>query len=835
MTTSYEIGPFRLDGHAKVLTHGGMPVALGERGVTLLKILVDHAQEYVPKAALMDAAWPRVVVGESNLAVQISAIRRVLSQGGGQRWIETLPRRGYRYIGPVQRMQPVAPSLRAHLPAHSTSFIGREREQADIATLLQSARLLTLVGAGGIGKTRLALQVAGAALQRHADGVRLVELGALRDPALVPTAVAQALGISEHASQAPMDTLCAHLSSRNVLLVLDNCEHLLDAVGQLAAQLLLHARGATILATSREPLVVDGEQLYAVSSLSLPDPGADAAQVGQSEAVRLFVARAGQQQPDFALDSHNAATVARICTQLDGVPLALELAAARVRSLSVDQIAERLGDRFRLLAAGSSTALPRHQTLRAAMEWSFDLLVEDERVVLRRLALFAGGFRLESAMAVASDAAIDETAVVDVLDRLVRRSLVVADTAAATMRYRLLETTRAYAVEKLEEAAEAAQLRRRHAKHYSELFTVASAEWLRSADSTWWETYLPEHDNVRAALDWAFGAGGDASFGIALAGTSNEIWKYYAARREGRQWVETALAHVGEHTPPAQQAELWLRLGMSLDTSESDAAFRALECAAGLYRQCGDRTGLVQTQTFHGQLLAMIGRGEAAGEMLAALEPEIRTGIPPRLLIGYLDATSFIAFLRGDLAAARTALERALTVCRDMNADRFTVFVLSHLADVSWVAGDLDRAETSLREAIMLAGRLPLIAEDALNNCRGNLIGVLVEKGRLDEALVLARDMTAYRTERSIAWQTIDHLALRAALAGKLDQAARLAGYSDDRLAQKKLPRQRNEQRARERAGELLRRRYSAAELAALLAAGAALTDAAACELALQE
>jgi len=836
MSTSYEIGPFRLDPHAKVLTRGGMPLPLGARGVTLLKVLVEHSQQYVPKSTLMDAAWPRVV-GESNLAVQISAIRRVLAQAGGQQWIETLPRRGYRYVGPVKHAQlMVSPvqRLRTNLPVSVTSFIGREDERRDAAALLAQNRLLTLVGPGGIGKTRLALQVAADVLERHADGAWLVELGALRDAAQVPAVVAQALGVGERGRQAMTDTLCAHLATRDTLLVIDNCEHLLEAVGLLAVQLLHSARHATILATSREPLGIDGEQIYTVSSLSLPESDGDPERVGRSDAVRLFVARAVQQQSDFALKPHNAVTVARICTQLDGMPLALELAAARVRSLAVEQIAARLDDRFRLLAAGSTAALPRHQTLRAALEWSFDLLAEDERRVLRRIAVFAGGFRLESAMAVASDETLDEAAVVDVLDRLVRRSLVAADTAPQATRYRLLETTRAYALEKLDEAGETETLRQHHATHFSELFAAACNEWLHSADSAWWDRYLPEHDNVRTALDWAFGADGDASVGIALVGASNEIWKFFAARSESRRRVETALARVTADTPPAQQALLLLRLGVATDVYEPDTAFGALERAAEIYRQCGDRNGFIQVQSFRGHLLALMDRRDVADRILAELEPQIGADIPPRLRVGYLDARGLLAFLRGDLAAAQDALEQALQIARGMGADRFAVFLLSHLADLAWGAGDLDRAEANLREATELAGRLPQVAEDALSNCQANLVGVLVEKGRIEEALALARVATTFRAGHHTAWQAMDHLALRAALAGKLEDAARLVGYADVQYAQKS-PRQRNEARARARTNDLLQERYSAGELAALLKAGASLTDAAACKLALEE
>jgi len=831
---AYQIGPFFLDPRAKQLMLGGVPVSLGARGVALLTILVEHKENYIPKAELMDRAWPRIV-GNNNLAVQIAAIRRALAQAGGEGWIQTLPRRGYRFVGPLAQLPHSAPpaGLRlSNLQSSLSSFIGRDSERAAIRLLLHESRLVTLVGAGGIGKSRLALQVATEVEPTYADGVWLVELGALTDAARVPAAVAQVLGVNERDGQSLAETLCAWLRLRRLLLILDNCEHLRDAARSLAEALLQGAPQTTIVATSREPLQADGEVVYAVSSLTLPHSQALAPEVAQSDAVRLFVARAAQQRPEFTLDGC-AATVAAICIRLDGMPLALELAAARVRSLSVEQIAARLDDRFRLLATGNR-AVPRHQTLRAAIEWSFDLLAEDERRVLRRVAVFAGGFSREAAMAVASEATLDEVAVADVLEQLVRRSLVVAESPSDTVRYRLLETTRAYALEKLEEAGESAALKRRHARHFCDRFATAFTEWFESPDGAWWSTYVPEHENVRAALDWAFGETGDAALGIALAGTCGELWKHYSARREGRQWIEKALTRVDERTPVRHQALLWSQRGMAWDVHEPEAFFSALEHGGELFRQCEDRIGRVYVETFRGHMLAVMGRRDAAEQVLADIAPLIDEGLAPRLRASYLDAASLTALLRGDPAAARARQEQALALCRSMGADRLAIIQLSNLADLTWQGGDLEEAEERLREALALASRLPFIGEDALSSCRLNLIGVLVEKGEIDEALQLARAAVPFRVEHNVAWQTMDHMALRAALAGRYDAAARLAGYTDARYADKGLPRQPNEQRARARAEELLGQRYSAEELPALLAAGAALTDAGACELALQ-
>ena len=501
MNTVYEIGPFRLDAEARVMTRAGVPVPLGSRAVAVLSALVERPNEYVGKDHILKAAWPGVIVEESNLVVQISSIRRVLAQEpGGERWVETLAKRGYRFVGPVTALTEARPARtgkqRTNLPVPVTSFIGRERELSQLRRLLPNTRLLTLVGIGGIGKTRLALELTAEVVDAYRDGVWFVDFAPLVDPALAMSAVAQVLGVSETAKKTVLTALCEQLKPRELLLVFDNCEHLLEACARLADVLLHAAAGLALVVTSREPLNIAGEQTYPVPPLTLPDSAAGAQSVTGSEAAQLFVERARQQQPQFELTPACAPLVAELCIHLDGIPLALELAAARVRSLSIAQINARLDDRFRLLTGGTRTALPRHQTLRGALDWSYGLLSEQERVVLRRLAIFVGGFTLEAAASVASDEAIDEFTVSDLLGQLVARSLVTADTNDVGARYRLLETTRAYAMEKLAEAGETDAIKRRHAEHFRDRFEHAYYDWLRMSDAHWHAIYLPERDNV---------------------------------------------------------------------------------------------------------------------------------------------------------------------------------------------------------------------------------------------------------------------------------------------------------------------------------------------------
>ena len=455
MRKLYEIGPLQLDPQARVLTYAGAAVPLGARGVAVLTVLVSHANEYVQKSAILDAAWPGLVVEEANLAVQISAIRRALAiVPGSERWIETLARRGYRFVGPVTELagRSVAPLLadrkRTNLPEPLTSFVGRERELAEIKQRLPATRLMTLTGIGGMGKTRLAQQAAAEMLDAYRDGVWFVDLAPLGDPALVPSALAHVLQVKEAAGQPLLTVLCNHLRTREALLILDNCEHVLDGCARMTEALLRDAAQVTVMATSREALHLAGECAFPLAALALPDPRADVKNIARSDAVQLFAERARQHRPRFDLDAQRARAVAEICVRLDGIPLALELAAARVAVLPVEQILRLLTERFRLLISGDRE-LPRHQTLRAMLDWSHDLLDDTEKKLFARLSVFAGGWTLEAASQVCSEASIAKDDVVYVLIGLIEQSLVVADEDGD--RYRMLETVRQYAREKLEE------------------------------------------------------------------------------------------------------------------------------------------------------------------------------------------------------------------------------------------------------------------------------------------------------------------------------------------------------------------------------------------------
>jgi len=838
VTRIFELGPFKLDADAALLTREGTLTPLGPRAIRVLGTLVAHAGGYVPKAKLLDTAWPGVVVEEGNLAVQVAAIRRVLAQApGAERWIETLPRRGYRFVGPVRELADERPaasdSKLTNLPEALTSFIGREREMVEVKRLLAGKRLVTITGAGGIGKTRLAMQAAAEVVDAYGDGVWLAEFASIRDPSLVATTIAQTLGVPERAGTPATELLCAHLKSRQVLLILDNCEHLLDSCAHLVNTLLPGAKGTTILATSREPLRVAGEQTYALPPLSLPESGAKAEAIRESEAVQLFVERVQRQLPEFELAGRSAA-VAGICTHLDGIPLALELAAARTRSLSVEQINERLGDRFRLLTSGSRTALPRQQTLRATLDWSYDLLTEDERVVLRRLSVFPGSFNVDAASAVASDAGIDGFAVIDLLSRLVERSLVVADTSSGDTRYRMLETTRAYGLEKLAEGREIHEVKQQHARYFRDRFAPALDDWLLKPGAEWRERYWSELDDVRAALDWALGPGGDSSIGIALAGGSGVLWSTLGFFGEAIRWFNTAIARVDAHTPESDQARLWLWLGRLVE-EEPAKARPALERAVELYRQIDDPLGLGLSLARLGRALAFTGKFEQAEAALTEARPLLERSGPPKALSFYLFNFAYLKSQSGDAIAARTHYEQELALDRRVGDEFAVLATLGNLANVTWALGDLEATAASFREQVTLIRQSSAKTIRLLGWSLTSLAGVLTEMGKLDEALVTAREGLPLVAEGGSAWIFSDSLALRAGLAGKLCAAARLAGFADHIFVVKQATRHPIDLRHRKKLHALLREKFAPDELEGLLAEGAKLSEDEACRLALED
>ena len=465
-----------------------------------------------------------------------------------------------------------------NLPVSASSFIGREREISQVQHLLASTRLLTLTGPGGCGKTRLAVAVADSLLMSPLceQGAWFVDLAGLDTSSFILPVVAAALGTPETYDRPLVETLTDFLQHRKLLLILDNCEHLLTACAELTQMLLDACPHLRVLATSREPLNLSGETVWLVPSLALPDPQhpAQIEQLARSEAIQLFVARASAVLPDFTLNEANASTVEQICQQLDGIPLAIELAAARVQLLDVAQIADRLGDSLQLLTRGSREAVPRHQTMRATLDWSYALLPPREQLLFQRLAVFAGGFTLETTEAICADESINlqsnaETlsgsSVLDVLANLVDKSLVlIAERAPGeAVRYRLLEPIRQYALDQLRVAGAEAATRDRHLDYFVE-FAEQAEQQLKGEQQLLWQRRLEkEHDNVRAALAWSTQQAGRAVAGLRLVKALHLFWQRRGYWSEGRRWLGQAIANYDAH-PESQSADAQFHLARAL-------------------------------------------------------------------------------------------------------------------------------------------------------------------------------------------------------------------------------------------------------------------------------
>ena len=553
--TTVRFGQCQLRPHSGELLVGGVPAHLGRRAFDILMLLIEAHGDLVTKDEILSRVWPKRVVEENTLQVRISSLRRAL--GKDRACLETLSGRGYRFVAdfieggaaevpseqgatssaPVPDARPLT-----NLSASPSALIGREADVALLIELATQHRLVTLTGAGGIGKTRLALEVARQLLPSFADGVWLAELAPRSNVDLVSDAVAAALGLKFSGGSVSPERVAKALGSKRLLLVLDNCEHVIDAAARLAETLVRASAAAHVLATSREPLRADGERVLRVRGLDVPAKSVEDMQtVLRHGAVRLFIERAVAADRQFSPERCVPA-MATICRHLDGIPLAIELAAARAPMLGVENLASRLDDRFKLLTCGYRTALPRHQTLRATLDWSYELLSDEERVVLRRLAVFAGGFSLGSACAVAADSRIAAWDVVAHVANLVAKSLVSADMDGAIVDYRLLETTRAYALEKLSESGELDPVARRHAEHYRDLLEQAPAESQIRSPADWLPAYRREIDNVRTALDWAFSPHGDAAIGVTLSAAAVPLMFELSLMGECRARSEQALS-----------------------------------------------------------------------------------------------------------------------------------------------------------------------------------------------------------------------------------------------------------------------------------------------------
>jgi predicted ATPase/DNA-binding winged helix-turn-helix (wHTH) protein len=673
----YACEQWEIDLGRRELRSRGIPVPLGSRAFEIVTVLVQSASELVTKDSLMARVWPGIIVGEGTLHVHISAVRKAL--GPDRRLLKTASGRGYRLLGdwtprhPGSATAPDAPRpIRASAapPPHNfplivTRLVGRAAAAQHVRDLVSAYRVVTLTGPGGIGKTTLAIKAARGLLAEFDDGAWLVELGALADPALVPSTVAGVLGLKLDGDAISVESVARAVDGRHLLLMLDNCEHMIDAAAKLIETFMRLCPRVTVLATSQEILRIDGEAVYRVPALDVPAPGQDATDhvLGHS-AVELFVHRTKALDAGFSPRAEDLASIAAICRRLDGIPLAIEFAAARAAVLGVPQVAAGLHDRFALLTAGRRTALSRHRTLRATLDWSHELLPDAERRLLRRLAVFSAGFTAEAAAAVMQDAGLDDSAVMGGIANLVAKSLVALDKLDAAARWHLLETVRAYALEQLAEHGEADAVARHHARYFRDHFAlpVAGAGTGLSGDEL--ARHAREIDNVRAALDWSFSPVGDSALGVDLTVAYSPVWLSLSLMTECRERCERALLHLERDAGTDARNRMWLQiaLGSSMRVTMGQArraqtllasALDAAEALDDLEAQARALTTLSGAHTYLGEH----DEAWAANERLKKVADRI--GDPAIVLVAdRMMGTNLVTM--GRLQEAERALTRVL-------------------------------------------------------------------------------------------------------------------------------------------------------------------------------
>ncbi len=716
------------------------------------------------------------------------------------------------------------PSLRSldvqpnNLQIQRTALIGRERDVEDVKVLLSQHRLLTLLGSGGVGKTRLALQVGADLLDRYPDGVWFADLAPVGDAELVASVIAKAIGMPAQGGERLHEAIPQWLRRKRLLLILDSCEHVLVPLVSLADAILASAPDVRMLPTSRQPLGVDGEVVHRLASLAVPAVGADlrAADLLRFGAIELFADRAKAADPGFTLDDDTTPIVVEICRHLDGIPLAIELAAARVKVLSVSGLAQRLGDRFKILTNGSRTVLPRQKTLAALIDWSYDLLSLQEKNQFIRVSLFAGSFTLDAATMVCDDH-LDEIEVLDFLSSLIDKSLVVADTFGDEKRFRLLESTRAYALQKLGDGERAA-LARRHADYYRDRARENDA-WGSTPTVAWLTNVELDLDNYRAALEWALERGHDLPLAGTIAGSLSQFWYENGLEVEGRYWVSRVLAELDEAAHPQVAARLWFaHARLSVGKRHNDYAARSLQ----LSELAGDRRGVAWALFSFGWSRFKMGRPhEAAETTMRALATMRECGDTSGAALCLMQLAS-ISWNRGAIVSARDQYAEALAAIRANGDEASIVIVLSNLAELEFNDGHFAEALRLADEALSLKVHGKNATSLAISH--NNLAAYRIALGDMDgareaglEGLKRARQVQN-RLQITIALQ---HLALLGALRGDVQDAARQLGYVDAQYKEVGTVRESTERWSYDKLLTTLRLRLSDSEIEKLVAEGA--------------
>jgi non-specific serine/threonine protein kinase len=676
-----------------------------------------------------------------------------------------------------------ADSFPHNLPVEVTSFIGREEEIRDVKGHLSDSHLVTLTGPGGSGKTRLALQAAGQLIHVYPNGVWWIDLVSLEDPSLVPQTVARVMNVSETGNETVLSALMVHLQDKLSLLVLDNCEHLIEACAEFADSLLHTCPGVRILATSQEGLGIDGESVFQVPTLSVPSKQTELEikDLGKFEAIQLFTKRAEAARPEFRLTDENSSGVVHICCQLDGIPLAIELAAARVKMLTVSQIVDRLDDRFHLLTSGRRTALPHHQTLRAMIDWSYGLLDEAERTLFHRLATFVGGWTLEAAEKVCSDGRLDASDVLDLLTQLEEKSIVSVDRRRGLdLRYRFLETIRQYAQEKLFETGETDKLKDHHLEYFLELAENANLNLEGPDQAIWLDRLEADHDNLRAALEWSLSRDDGTGLSLRLAVPLGEFWKVRGFIKEGRDRLKIVLNSPGANVITNERGYL-LEEAATLAYLQSDySACRSLwQESLSIFQRIGPegRRGEAIVLTGLANTAMEVGDYEIAPRLFKQALAILREVGDQEGAANAIRNLGWVAIRTGDYAKAQERLEEALNIYRQIDNKERIASCLSGLGEVAVRVGDYERAKLILEESLQL--RRELKHKWGISASLGTLGWVALRQGDfkqvksyLGESLTVRQDLG---DKGGIAW-CLEKLAEATILEGSPEKGASLYG-----------------------------------------------------------
>jgi predicted ATPase/DNA-binding winged helix-turn-helix (wHTH) protein len=725
-SSALAFGPFRLLPAERRLERDGKPVRLGGRTLDLLIVLVERAGEVVSNRDLLESVWRDVTVDESTLRFHIKNLRKALGDGQPDaRYVTNVSGRGYCFAARVERLGRIEASepgiarfdARPNLPIRASTIIGRADDIENIAHELSRNRLATIAGTGGIGKTTLAIATAEALRPSFRDAVFFVDLAPVEDPALVLSAVVSVLGIVQRADQ-PMSAIIEYLRDRRLLIVLDNCEQVIEAVAALVERIIRETVGTHVLVTSREALQISGERVHRLMPLECAPAkdGISAEEAMSYAAVRMFVDRATAGFGGFTLDDAMAPVAGEICRRLDGIPLAIELAAARVEFFGLSGLARGLNDMFTVLTQGRRFALPRHHTLRATLDWSYQLLSPIEQTVLQRIAIFRTMFTLESALVIVQGSAIASESAVDALANLVAKSMLTTNSSGEVVQYRLLEATRIHANEKLTSSGDRPETARRHARHHLALIETAPTNWESDAGKAWLRLHAGRIDDFRAALDWCFSEGGDRSIGLEFVTASARLWFQLSLTLECRDRIETAIRFLsgGPQPDPRTEMRLQAALGHALWYSAADAnrLEHAFQRALVLAGQLGDVP--VQLQALWGLWASRRVRGQY-GEALAVAEKYRTVALASGDEAAKLMSGRILGLTHHHLdnqPIARELSEQVLTVARRTGNALNSDFQLSPeiaattvLARVLWLQGLPDQARAMLRQALEAAER----------------------------------------------------------------------------------------------------------------------------------